>query len=307
MNKIKYSLLLISCLFIAFSCTSEADLVDLPKFEKKLVIQCYISPSDTEIIANVDYNISVFNDSSKYYYKPDLKGVKIYLSDGEKQAQFTNVDNRYFSLDPKLIPIIEGRTYYLEAKDTTGNIVTSKCTIPIFSDICFKIDTSYSYRNETWDRWDTTINGTVEVSGVIKSIHYELYFNDTKKQNYKYRLLPFMNYYIDNKPYPTYYLKDIYFWDGPNKDTVYKAFFDSYTWNYEKYEVDSVELRLQFLQLSTEYYSYYNSIDNYNGIDSYFSELSPVYTNIKGGLGIFCGYAQRVYTFKINKDMVEYK
>jgi hypothetical protein len=301
------------CLVLLSSCEYEAEYIKLPDFERKLVVLCFLSPADTIITARISYNMPLYVDSIWKYQIVDIKGVQVFLSDGEKEVQFTQKKNgELFLLNPKLMPIEEAKTYFLKVTDSLGNVATSQCTIPKYKEINLKIDTIYTYFNEVQGYWDTITNGYHEVTGIRKNIHYNLSLYANSNEKIDYRLVSYMHYCREvDTLNPAKYLgtkvNDISFFDGPNNGNIYKHSFDYYTWNHESFTVDSVFYKLQILQVSNEYCTYKKSLDKYVDVDSYFTEISPVYYNIKGGLGIFCGYTQKVYTLKINKDMVEYK
>jgi hypothetical protein len=50
------------------------------------------------------------------------------------------------------------------------------------------------------------------------------------------------------------------------------------------------EIIVKVLETDDDYYTYHNSLKNYRGTDEIFTEYSPLYSNIQGGIGIFSSY-----------------
>jgi hypothetical protein len=55
-------------------------------------------------------------------------------------------------------------------------------------------------------------------------------------------------------------------------------------------EHDSAFLIIYALNTDKEYYTYHKSLENYSGGENPFREVSPLFSNIEGGLGIFASY-----------------
>jgi hypothetical protein len=53
---------------------------------------------------------------------------------------------------------------------------------------------------------------------------------------------------------------------------------------------DSCFLKIYLLNTDKAYYDYQKSLEKYNSGEDPFTEPSPVYSNISGGLGIFAAY-----------------
>jgi len=72
----------------------------------------------------------------------------------------------------------------------------------------------------------------------------------------------------------------------------YRPFFES--------PHDSLVVKIYIYNLEKSYYLYHKSLDDYNDGANPFSEATPVYSNITGGLGIFTSYT-------IDSLIVKYK
>jgi hypothetical protein len=53
---------------------------------------------------------------------------------------------------------------------------------------------------------------------------------------------------------------------------------------------DSAFLKIYLLNTDKPYYDYHKSIEKYQSGETPFTEASPIYSNIKDGLGIFAAY-----------------
>lgn len=59
---------------------------------------------------------------------------------------------------------------------------------------------------------------------------------------------------------------------------------------YFKPPSDSSIVKIYLFNVEKSYYQYHKSLDDYNDSGNPFSEATPVYSNINGGLGVFTSY-----------------
>lgn len=64
-------------------------------------------------------------------------------------------------------------------------------------------------------------------------------------------------------------------------------------------EIDSSYLKIYLLNVDKNYYNYHKSLANYKSGEDPFTETSPVYSNISGGLGIFAAYTIDSMIFRL--------
>jgi hypothetical protein len=62
---------------------------------------------------------------------------------------------------------------------------------------------------------------------------------------------------------------------------------------------DSAFLRIYLLSTDKPYYDFHKSLENYSLGDTPFAEPSFVYSNVKGGLGIFASYTLDSLIFRL--------
>jgi hypothetical protein len=98
------------------------------------------------------------------------------------------------------------------------------------------------------------------------------------------------NPYFGIYPYifETYSNDDIYFSDEgrDGKRILANAVYSSGLMP----DSDSTLFVFYLLHTDRNYYLWHKSLNRYSGGDNPFREISPVYSNIKGGLGIFASY-----------------
>jgi hypothetical protein len=62
---------------------------------------------------------------------------------------------------------------------------------------------------------------------------------------------------------------------------------------------DSVFISVYLMNTEESYYLYHTSLNEFDRSDNPFSEAKPVYSNIKGGLGIFTSYTMDSLRFRL--------
>jgi uncharacterized protein (DUF1919 family) len=68
---------------------------------------------------------------------------------------------------------------------------------------------------------------------------------------------------------------------------------------FEPERSDSSFLVFYLLSTDKDYYTYHQSLNKYSGGEDPFTETSPVYSNVSGGLGIFAAYTIDSITLRI--------
>ncbi|MDQ3536141.1 MAG: DUF4249 domain-containing protein, partial [Bacteroidota bacterium] len=167
-------------LFLTFfsSCEKEAKNINVPPIAPKIVIQSFISPQDTLIIARVSNSIPVFGK----YNEGIIHDAEVIFSDGITSVQMEmkeiNGDNMLdYTVDPVLLPITPGKTYFIKVTTKDGRVAEAHCTVPEVPTIeNLKID-------------------SVEVENIheygidqFKIFNVSFNFNDLQSSNNYYRL-----------------------------------------------------------------------------------------------------------------------
>lgn len=280
------------------SCQNDASNVDYPEFKKQLVVHCFLSSSQSKIVALVSYNQEIYGRfDANYINKPDLSGVKAYLADGDNEKEFYFKNDSFF-IDASQFPIIDGHKYSLKVKDDkTGLEVNAQCEIPVLKSCDIAIDTTSFIQQYDFFSY--------------KQIRFKVNLNTSNMPNTYIRTKNFYTGYEHDEVDPLIQYTNT--WILGVRDAYIKQEMKNFQYEvplelYDYYEnLDSIFFSVHVYQYNYEYYTYKQSIDNYADEDSYFTEISPVYTNINGGLGFFGGYTVQEFKMKLNKDMVENK
>ena len=281
--KIKYYLLFLSITFLA-SCDKEIDIVKLPEFVQQLVINSFISPADTVSYITVTSNRRVFGELN---YEEDPGNLTATLSDGSREiALDTTILG--FKFYPEDMAIEEGKTYTLKIQSDKGLMAEASCTVPFNRKIEIEVDTfsrTYNYH---------------EMPN-LKAHLADIYLTDYAGEENYYRLLyKQVSYYTDDK-YPP--------WDQNFYSLRAKGLSDSArdgmrsligTVNiYNDESIDSSFLKIKIMYTDKAYFTFHKSLDTYSNDENPFAEISPVFSNIKEGLGIFAAYSIDSISFRL--------
>jgi hypothetical protein len=257
--------LLISILLIFFitACETELSSVEIPD-ENKLVVESYISPQDTLLSVRVGNTNPVIGKVSKEFKVVSNASVK--MSNGTKTISLPYDKDGYYRISAKQFTIVKGQKYSLQVSTPDGRNVTGECTIP------------------------STAIDAQKVSVDVQSVN-----SGTKKLTVKWQdILNEQNYYVASGTYET-----------PNKSCSYNfPFFtrdksrdgEQLTWSTNT-SIVCGNGNPNFIIIIANYdlngYQYFSSVIDQNSVSGIpFTEPVQIFTNIKGGYGVFSGYNQ---------------
>lgn len=256
-------------------CTKTVTNIKLPSSDPKLVVGCFISPQDTMITVTLTRSNPVFgsNQGNANETVPDAS-VVISNSTSSSSIPFNNMNMKY-QLSTNTFPITAGQTYSLTISTPKGENVSASCTVPpstIASITVDCIDTAAAISQKKLNvKWNDIPNETNYYRAIASLVE-----PDTATGHDKHYSI-----------YDEYSLKNDVGKDG-------KEFISKMTGYYYPNATQSkLYYHIYVMNVDIEYYKYQHSLDNYTYQDP-FSEPSPLYTNIKGGLGIFAAY-QKIY------------
>lgn len=263
-------------ILVTLSCEREARNVKLPGFEQKLVITSFITPHDSASFVKVSTNERIYGDLS---ITEGYGNLTVTMSDGQKRINLEPSGDVYL-FRKKDLAVEYGKKYHLEVSSDKGFRVEAECTVPQQRDLGITIDTV-----RTW----------YEYPGVDKYslLNMNVFINDPPgEDNYYSFSVKVLDYnpYFATYPYiyETYSSNDIYFSDEGNdgKRIFANAVYDAGLLA----DSDSTLFIFYILNTDKDYYSWHKSLNKFSGGDDPFREISPVYSNITGGLGIFASY-----------------
>lgn len=250
--------------FLFASCIKEVDgLSDTPE---ELVLQCYISPSDT-VISAVLSRATSFAVTEIQYSELFVKDAIITISNGvlEKQLNFNPKKNFYDFKVSDDFKIEKGKKYSIKAIAKNGKILTSSCTVPVNTFSANEIQIEKSFRGSDF-------------------IDIRLKWLGNKDDFYVLR--------------PYFYYSGIRFKDLPTSHTVQfingaSVVGDKVTSNYFTNDlVNNLRKNVVFLYVTDEnFYTYLKSIEsNSNNQDDPFAQPVNAKYNVNGGFGCFGAY-----------------
>lgn len=281
--------LLIPGLFLivgTISCEKDANNVKLPEFEQKLVVNSFISPRDTLSIISVTSNKKLYGLINQH---ESLGQVTAVLNDGSNEINLEKIENGFIFRKSDIL-LEEGKTYKLTVISSKGLKATASSTIPFRRPVKIEVDTLSKF----FDYGDGSGNGWKEYKA-------EIYLTDYPGEVNYYRFAAKEVIYNSNYTYYPYHY-DVY----PEEPVIFndngrdgKRFLIN-TVNFDNAsEDDSAHLVVYVLLTDKAYYTYHYSMDRYAGGGDPFTEISPAYSNISGGLGIFASYVVDSVVFRL--------
>jgi hypothetical protein len=266
--------------FFLFSCNSffESD-VDVPAEKPKLVVYSYLTAGDDTIRLSVQYSNPIYTVTNYYAeYYPPVTDATVKISDGSTTINlvYDAFQKKYISAE---MQVMAGKTYSLEITTPRNERVTSSCTVPASEVPVVEIT---SVENDPIYIYNKIINFRLrDIPG--KGHYYRVLI----AQIFSYPEFPEFPDYVYHVPLET---GEEYFSDA-NKDGEYFIF-------------KTVPLGLgedEYLTFYTSitdenYFNFHKSVLGFQS-DNPFSEPTPVYSNIEGGLGVFA--ASKAHTFTL--------
>lgn len=269
--------LILSLILISDGCETDVKNVTLPEFKQKLVVTSFISPADTASYFLISSNKRLFGDLNSFENPGYYTG---YISDGENEVTLDTF-MAGLKLSHEKMQIQYGRTYKLKLKNEAGLLLAeAECTTPEKRNLMMSADTFHVSRPTDHIFYSTDFilrftdfpgeENYYRISAKIK-IYENTYYHFINRENTAYGL--FQNEYFTDKGK-----------DGKIMEIRPARSLDYY------YSADSVFLKLYLLSTDKSYYLYHKSLNNYQDGGNPFSEATPVYSNITGGLGVFASY-----------------
>jgi len=270
------SLLLIPAMLMIFTaCESMLSDVDVPESEPKLVVSGFLSPEDDTISIIVKKSRPLYVPTQGWDNSfPPVNNAVVTISDGliSVTLPYNSLSGNY-QIPMVNMPVIAGNTYSLEVTTPDGYHASSSCTVPV------------------------GISPEVEVTGIDSidqygsiTIRVSLRFRDVPGPGNFYRIAAGTLYgdegSFNNYFYETGFERGEPYVSDKNKDGEQ---FTYRTWDIYNNNIMDNNLYVSLLITDENYYNFHRSINSSSDGDNPFSEPTPVFTNIEGGLGIFAG------------------
>ena len=280
---------------------SEATNVTPPGSEPQLVVYSFISPSDTVIRVFVDRSTPHINPQ---LYKPVNENAIVKMA--KKQEEFTTLtydsESGFFSISAKSLSIEPGNFYKLKVETPEGEKLEAECFVPVYETISVSIEPIRVSIDE-WGLKNGRVNWVIEPTPGNQERYYRticysaawLFPDNNNPDTIQGSNRPL---YIDRGQAlfqsslaqafsfrAEYYNPGSYFW------------YDYDNWQYIESTNGTDSVFVSVMQTDEHYYKFHKSLDNYYyyGDDFPFAEPTRIYTNVKGGLGVFAAYSRKNY------------
>jgi hypothetical protein len=256
-----------------------------PDFEEKLSITSFICPDDTTINVLVSKNQPLYGEIPP---PEDIENANVTISDGANSSTLQYLKDGKYTIPAKSFPLVSGTTYAITATTPDGLSASASCKIPGFRNLNLKVDTFMFHYHSDFANSDSW------------SIGCHVYFDDIPGEENFYSIQGYIVTYVtpSQGTYPNQQIIKLYFekplvtdfnMDGQNLSTIGKFF--NYNPNPQS-GIDSVVLKIYVLNTNYEYYKYHLSLSTYLDGSDPFDEISPVYSNVSTGIGIFAAYTK---------------
>ncbi len=288
---------LILTAFSLTSCVKESNDIFIPN-DPKLVVECYLNPTDTEITAIINENRPIDGQGSGDRGKVNpVTNATVLLSDGTSEVSLSNDKNNTYKIASTRFKLVAGRTYTLKVTAPGLPATEASCSIPqvlnafVAKDNELKYERTqtstynvYRQRSLSWSNADHKqashyyLVGSGEGSSYkvkaaagdstcikLKNTEVVAFLNDTQAASVTYSTQP-LNFLVGQASSAT---------DSKITGTATRYSF--------VYHVDK------------NYYEFYRTVKRQREVgDNPFAESMPVYSNIKNGLGVFGAYVIQV-------------
>lgn len=279
MKKLNFNLYFLSLLLIVLltSCEEMVTDVDAPAAPQKLVVVGFITPDLPYISVRVYKSRPLYTSSEFTGNYPTVKDAVVKMSNNGKSVNLLyNSEWDCYRIDQDELKVLRGETYYLEVTQGDFN-VTASCTVPDMNIPDLEI---------------LDVDTVTQYSELYYNV--DLRFKDAPGQGQYYHISAASVYFGEGGSKPSLY--EVSFTRGDpyvtdkNKDGNY---FTYTTDNIYQYPGEPVRMVFTIGLTDENYYQYHKAIYAFED-DNPFSEPSPIFSNINGGLGVFGAYVQNI-------------
>lgn len=276
MKYFKNWLILTIAALLFSSCERLISEIEAPQSEPKLVIYSVISPQDSIIEVKVKKSNPLFSEVTYQWDEerfPAVINATVILS-GEGQSVTIPYNEAFttYRINRKAFNITPGGHYELKVMVQDFIQISAECTVP----------------EQTPPDIEITGTGMTEETGMMEW-YFEFRFKDLPGIGHNY----LVNVAITNYDpwmeetynyFPGFKQGNYLVSDKTNDD----GFFNYRTYPIVPQYMDTNNIWVSLSLVDENYYQYAQSVDNFQN-DNPFSEPTPIYSNIEGGLGVFAG------------------
>ncbi len=254
-----------------YKLNNEVDL-EIPGSEIRMVINGFISPSDSTIRIEVSRSKPVIGQQDRNRPIDYIPDALVTLSDGESEITLTYNEDGYYFGDTTNFKIEAGKTYTIDAIAPDGLSATASCTVP--TGIATVREVIVDTITQTRDF------NTEEV------IEINVKWQDVLNQPNFYRIQAELKIEFDN---------------GYQTEIFYFPVDELFIYSDRSRENEVITVRgttflqplsglvLYLLTTDENYYEYHRTLSLHNP-DNPFVEPSPIFSNVENGFGVFGAY-----------------
>ncbi len=289
----------LSALLLVFgltSCVKQSDDITITS-DPKLIVECYLNPTDTEITAIVNENRPITGEGSgsRSISNPVLDAT-VLLSDGNREVKLTNNKNSTYKIQAKDFMLVAGRTYTLKVTAPGLPATEATCTIPKMirtldatdSDLSYELADASTYnvyrkRSLSWTNTEANKTNYYMVgSGEGTNVKIKTLAGDSTCVRLKNAaVIAFLD---DSKT------TDQHFTTGTLHFLLGKS-----TSKTDPKITSPAPMYSFVYHVDRNYYEFFRTVKLQREVgDNPFAEAVPVYSNIKNGLGVFGAYVVQV-------------
>jgi len=273
-----------------WSCVEDVDDINLPKVEPKLVITSFISPDDTvkvKVTKSVPFNYNQTNIPNWDEFFPPIENAIVTIKNTETNHSITipySTQFRCYLVAPTEFLVEYGKEYEINVSAQGVKSVYAKTTVPQQNPSIesFKIDT-VATNTDYWEGssdsyYDYMCTGTINDAEGVSNY-------------YSVGLIIWEEYYYE---WEDYYYTDIWYTGGvlfsdTDRDGQEISFKIDYT-------IANWSKKILYVVSCDEIYFRYHKSLYSTEEGNPFSEPSPLFSNIEGGLGVFCSFTSTEVT-----------
>jgi Domain of unknown function (DUF4249) len=307
---------IIFCLLLIFtfnlsSCRKVASDVVPPEFVQKLAVNAYLSPDKLNNRIFISSNARRFGEVTGSF--EPFGNVSLYIYENSKEIQFDTVKKDYYGegydYEIKNFQFKEGQTYNLKVISDLGLKAETTCKIPIKRNFQISVDTTFRKTTDEYGFKISLLTAKISITDFpVEANYYRLLylyetyrpaFPHNKHLSYKDAVETTIPGWAENNAWQNDHVSNDIGLDG-EKFILRTIEFQPYYLDSQNSDIDSAFLRIYLLNTDKPYYDFHKSLENYSLGDSPFTEPSFIYSNVRGGLGIFASYTldSLIFRFK---------
>lgn len=272
-------------------CESDVDNIDSFESKSKLVVVSYISPQDTMLVVRVQKTQPALGQQLTEEQRK-VKDATVTISDGASVVALAyNAANNQYEADARTWPIAAGKTYRLKVVAPVGT-AEATCTVPLTEGIAITEATApytliEDYYGQSVRKYTITFKwqdapGVTNFYRTLAFKEYTLTDHNGEKRVYKEGL--YGSYDNDDRQIQ-------------NDENYQGGIMTSEPLVYHDYSSESIEkpyyINCVLVVSDKNYFLYHRALNKQEESNGNpFAEPALMYSNVKGGLGVFGGYNQ---------------